>query len=264
MCEYICDELAQTNIFGHYISLGKRDQKDKRTEKERENNTIAYNLCKKWVFDDNFDELNKLIRYCITQNINNIKSYQSNGEQIVPFIVNELVYVIFHDLTIDGLNNNGNDGNKLLFLFPKLSKMFKMIYNLSCYMYCYPFLGVGYESFYVSQYFDLRNTLYRNIFGNGNDDEECNKISLKASKLDNYNYFCYFEQDGTLLHKVCSHSHRQYCEILLKTGFDMNESNRRYGNRKTTPFELAKEQHNDKVLVLFRNFNINEERKTPP
>ena len=157
------------------------------------------------LFNNNFDELNKLLQHCLTQNITNIESYEDDKlDVIVSFIVNELVYVIFHDLTINSIHNNNSSSSRLL--FPKLLKMFKLIYNLSCYICCYPDED-DQEYIYLKQYFNLRNTLYKNIFGN--NSEENKKLSYEASKLTNYNYFCY-EFDGSLLHGVCSRGYHPY------------------------------------------------------
>ena len=122
VCEYICDQLAQTNIFGHYVNGDDFENKEK--------NKNIKNVCKKLVFDDNSDELDKLIWYCLTQNITNIQSYEGDLNVIVSFIMNELAFVIYHDLTINSINSNNNSKDSLL--FPKLLKMFKLIYNLSC------------------------------------------------------------------------------------------------------------------------------------
>ena len=253
--EYICDQLAQTNIFGHYVDT-QNNGKNKDILLKNEN---IKNLCKKLVFGSDLEELNKLIRYCLTQNISNIDSYEGELNATVSFIVNELAYVIYHDLTINWINNstsNSNNSHDSL-LFPKLLKMFQLIYNLSCYICCYPFEWSK-EYFYVKQYFNLRNTLYTNIFGNNNKENK--EISHSASKLSNYNYFCYFDYDGSLLHRVCYTDYHQYCDILIKNGFDMKQANR-YGKKTDgshqTPYKIAQKYKYENILVLFRSLNIN-------
>ena len=218
------------------------------------NNKRIKNICKKLLFNDNFDQLNKLAQYCLTQNITGIESYEDNLDVIVSFIVNELVYVIYHDLTIDSINNNNNNNHNSIIkhslLFPKLSKMFKLMYNLSCYICCYPFEWKQ-EYIYVKQYFNLRNTLYKNIFGNNSGENS--KISYLASKLNNYNYFT----GGSLLHGVCLCGYHQYCEILIKDGFDMKQSNRSVDDYDKTPYKIAQTRNHENILVLFRSLEKN-------
>ena len=250
LCEYICHQLTQTNIFGHYVNV---DSNHCATDEDilSKNKTIK-NICKNLVFNDNFDELNKLVRYCLTQNITNIESYEDIGQlhAIVAFIVNELVYVIYHDLTTNSINSNSN---KASLLFPKLLKMFKLIYNLSCYMCCYPF-HENQEYIYVKQYFNLKNTLYNNIFGN--NSKENKEISYFASKLTNYNYFC-SKYDGSLLHGVCFTGYHRYCRILIKDGFDMKQTNRNVGVDNKTPYEVSEGRQDENILVLFRSLDNN-------
>ena len=242
LCEYICDQLTQTNIFGHYVDAKNNAQNKDILSK----NKNIKNISQKLLFNDNFDELNKLVRYCLNQNITNVESYVDIGEliAIVSFMVNELVYVIYHDLTIDSINSNNNKDS---LLFPKLLKMFKLIYNLSCYMCCYPFER-NQEYIYLKQYFILRNTLYQNIFGNNNETNK--KISYSASKLNNYNYFSNATSEGSLLHGVCRWGYHQYCEILIKDGFDMKQRNRRI--IYSTPYQIAQSNNHENILELFR------------
>ena len=258
--EYICDQFTQTNIFGHCTSVYGSSKKER--EKILSNNEVAYNLCKKLLFNDSFDEINKLIAYCINQNISNIKNYQMYPEAIVPFIVNHVAYVIFYDLTIDALSNNNNNNNYKL-LYPQLLKIFKFFYNLSCYIYCYPFEKRK-ESFYISQYFDLKSTLFGNIFDN-------KEICQKAAKLCNYNYFGYRNIDGTLLHVATAYDYRSYCKILLTDGFDINEKNRllkgggydgseSIGYHVETPFQIAEALKRENVLSMMTPYINNNER----
>ena len=264
--EFICDQLAQTNVFGNYIISAEDDSKMAEQKKIELNNAKLFQNCKKMVFNDSFDELNQLIRYC-TQNISDIASYSVNvikeknnfGESgILGFIVNELSYVIFHDLTMNSLNENKDNSEQLL--FPKLLKMSKFIYNLSCYLYCYPFKhSSGNETFYISQYFDLRNTLFTDIF------DKSNKMSQKSGKLNNYNYFCFSRSSsangGTLLHGASECSYFEYCRILMKNGFDINQADRHNGKRKTTPYQMAVKDminRNEPLLILMESFNKRE------
>ena len=112
LCEYIWDQLTQTNIFGPYVNLDANARDNEENEDIVSKNKIVKNMCKKLVFNDNFDELNKLTHYCLTQNITNIESYEDGElDVIVSFIVNELTYVIYHDLTIDSINSNNKNSN---------------------------------------------------------------------------------------------------------------------------------------------------------
>ena len=120
--------------------------------------------------------------------------------------------------------------------------MLKFMYNTCCYIYCCPtYQQRDRESFFIAQYFDLRNTLYKNIFNfdrsnncnNDNNQMQENEVKapcLKASKLNKYSYYGDSTGDGTLLHTAALNDHRQYFTILIKDGFDLNEINRRYVN----------------------------------
>ena len=105
--QHMCDELVKTNIFGHYWYNPQDTNK-------KESNEKVYNLCIKALFNNNFDELNKLISYCINENISNIEEYETDEDMdMIPFIVNELSYLVFHDLTIDSWYNNNNNNNNM-------------------------------------------------------------------------------------------------------------------------------------------------------
>ena len=95
-CEFICDQLAQTNIFGHYVNVGRHD-KDTTTLSK---NKSVYNLCKKMLFNDNFDELHKLLKYCFNEHVSDINNYKDHPPTMLTFILNEFAYVVFHDLSI--------------------------------------------------------------------------------------------------------------------------------------------------------------------
>ena len=276
---YICDQCAQTGIFGTYHDRQEKKLADWKIAKITEQNIKTFNVCKELLFDNNFNELIRLVKYCLTSNISNINHYinsiKTNDDaedtyirSVVSIMATELSFIIFHDLTMNGKNNNSDNKNKntRLLLYPKLLKVFKFIYNLSCYIYCYPF-HVGQsqnEAFYISQYFDLKNTLFKDIFDNTNNKNNSNQKQeqLKAGQLAEYNYFCqsYFS-DGTLLHKACyARSHcRYYSEILIKDGFDINKRNRAYDyHYRKSPYVIAKERKIDEATLLlmekqFRN-----------
>ena len=277
-CNYICDELSQTNMFGNYVNFHEYDQPSNKVKQDiLANNKNACNLCKKMLFDNNFDELNRLIQYCL-KNISDINSYnnikvinQYEATGIVGFIVNEMAYVIFHDLTMNFLNNNNNNNNNNNtndLLFPKLLKMSKFIYNFSCYNYCYPFAD-NKESFYICQYFDLRNTVYKNIFSkqetasttgttdNTDTIDTTNTMTTnkKASKINHFNYYCGSDCDGTVLHASGRRKYRQYCELLVKDGSDMNEANRLNGNYNKTSLQLAKRSRDKTILVVLESLS---------
>ena len=252
--EYFRDELVKTTIFGDY-TLWDRDDEDyvghpsNRAAVDK-NNKETTDLFKQILFDDiHYNEFNKLLRYCISQHISNFNSYTDSEytqRYLVQYVVNELAYVIFHDLTFDLLSNskNHNYNKNEILLYPKLLNMFKFLYNFSCYIYCYPFSKRN-QSFYISQYFDLKNALYQNIF----DSQEYTKICEKAGKLNYYNYYCHRSSgDGTLLHKACEQDYRPYCQILIQDGFDVNLPSRKLIGRGITPYQVA--QDHKQLLAL--------------
>ena len=260
---YICDQCTQTNIFGRYFCF-TQDNKPWARKSDIENNDKIYNLCKKLLFDDSFDQLNELIKCCLTNNVSKIENYKNcdNEASLVSILVNEMTFIIFHDLTIDSLKKkNTNTNTNTLLLFPQLLKLFKFIYNLSCYIYCYPFMHVTTnESVYINSYFDLRNTLYKDIFDNIDNNNK--QLSQTVSKLSNFNYFSFNKEDGTILHSACFKQYYYYCQILIKDGFDINKQNRKYDttNRRwrSTPYTIAKEKDTKKTLSLMEkmeNFN---------
>ena len=215
------------NIFGHYFDINAKNNEENKDISSQ--NKIIKNVCETLLFNGNFDELNKLLRYCLTQNITNIESYKRCNKLyvIVSFISNELAYVVYHDLTIDSMNsdnsNNNSSNNKNSLLFPKLIllKMFKLIYSLLCYICCHPHYR-NQEYIYVKQYFNLRNRLYSNKFGNNSEEnKQISHLDL-ASKLNYHNYFCCPRADA-LLHGVCYLGYHEYCKILIKDGSDMKQ-----------------------------------------
>ena len=238
---------------------GKSKSKSKLNSKKqliKQSNENVYNLYTNLLYNNNFQELDKLIVHCINENISNINGWLDEEDiasnyQFQQFVVNEFAYTVFHDLTIDSLqnNNSGNNNNnnnstkiELLYIFPKLLKMFKFIYNFSCYNYCH-LRNSDYESFYMSQYFDLRYTLYKNIFGINTQDSKI--VCSKVSKL---NYYHNLNGD-TLLHAVCDEDCRTYCQILIEDGFDINQSN----SVGMTPYQIGQEENHEQILVLFRS-----------
>ena len=261
-CDYITNEFAETNIFGYYVNKTGFERAifgwvNKNLESiQMAKNAKVLHYCTQMVFDDTFDELKKLIRYCIS-NISDIDSYKHNinyknaekccyDSGIACFIVNQLAYVVFHDVTMDSLNSkNSSENNKLL--FPQLLKASKFLYNTSCFLYCYPFDSDTKESFYLSQYFDLKNALFGDIF-----DKENKLLSQSASKLSEYNYSRYqCRGDGTILHKACSLQYRGYCDILIKDGFDVNKPNRLNDKWRATPMDIAKTYSSTLMTHLF-------------
>ena len=101
------------------------------------------------------------------------------------------------------------------------------------------------EYIYVKQYFNLRNGLYSNIFGN--NSEENKQISHSAPKLNNHNCF--------LLHGVCYLGYHEYCKILIEDGFDMKQRNRLLCGE--TPYEIAQRCNHENILFLFGSLNNN-------
>ena len=120
-------------------------------------------------------------------------------------------------------------------MFPHLLKMYQFLYNFSVYCFCYPMkydviLSKTNESFYLSQYFDLRHTIYKNIFCKYNID----------TKLSNFNYYRHTPyEDGTLLHRCAAADYRSYGLILLRDGFDVDTKNRHTGKGCFTPLKIC-------------------------
>ena len=263
VCDYITNEFAETNIFGYYVNntgfekpiFGWTNKNLERIQMAK--NEEILNYCKRMLFDNKFDELQKLIDYCIS-NISDIDSYKHNinyqkdGEKccydsgIACFIANQLAYVVFHDITIDSLNNKNNNENHKL-LFPQLLKASKFMYNTSCFLYCYPYNRETKESYYLAQYFDLKNALFDDIF-----DKENRLLSQTASKFCEYNYSrSQCRGDGTILHKACSLKQRRYCNILIKDGFNVNKPNRLNDRWRATPMDIAKDYSSTLMTHLF-------------
>ena len=287
--EYVIDELLQSNIFGTYLNKnGYEKEKEKEKEKKEEPTDMKTEQTKEEKEDtrieaenkrirqqglkllfgistsddsnksDSWNEFKKLIGYCV-QDISNVINYQmlsSKDENrhdypIEQFIVNRLTYVIFHDLNVYH-NDNINDKSML---YPNLLTLYKFLYNFSVYCICYPFECSSFsekvnESFYLTQYFDLRDTLYRNIFNNNNDNNAQN--SIKAI-LPRFNYFRrYCDKDGTLLHRAAFGDYAQYCEILIKNGFNVSEPNRLHSDDSKTAYQIVEESRQSSLKPLFQ------------
>ena len=297
--EYIIDQFCQTNMFGNYVNSNGFEPnyggltyddvpaseiysiEEKEQKELDENNEKVLKLCRKVLFDNNYDELDKLIEYSIS-NITDISSYEinmhmsffeesCNDSGILCFMTNELAYAVFHDLTIDSLENKGDDEDDGVLLFPKLLPMFKFLYNFSCYVYCYPCkssksLKKTNESIYVSNYFDLKDTLYQNVFEKKEQKEnkekeekeakeakEENEISKKAGKIGEFNFFrscCW--KDGTLLHCATSGQYQQYCDLLVRDGSNIHVYNRLNSKSRMTPHQICEESNNSKLKLIFQ------------
>ena len=298
--EYVIDELLQSNVFGTYLNkngyeTNKEDEDNNGDEEktmlreEKEDNRIESENKKirqkglKLVFgidtsdesnkSDAWNEFLKLNRYCV-QDISDVMKYKwleqdhgldmdTGGYAIQHFIVNRLTYVIFHDLNV---YHDDNIDDKSM-LYPNLLTLYKFLYNFSVYCICYPFRTSVWsekvnESFYLTQYFDLRDTLYSNIFNddnnnhsnnhNNNNNNNNNNDNIKAI-LPRFNYFRkYLDKDGTLLHRAACSDYRQYCEILIKNGFSVNEPNRLHSDDSKTPYQIVKESTKSSLKPLFQ------------
>ena len=212
-------------------------------------------------------EFNKLLNYCIKDinldKIDKYRRYNNSGKHecgLTSFIVNRLVFVVFHDLVMNDIggngndnnnnNNNSNNNNSLNYLkFGKLLNMFKFLYNFSVYADCYPWYD---EAYGLSEYIKLRNTLYNmnEIYENRSDGE-----SWLNPTLCNFNYFAFHRwDDGTILHKASYKNYINYTHVLLKDGFDCNKKSpfkKSDDVAPMTPLGIAKAQKFPKLINLF-------------
>ena len=247
---FIVTKFCQTNIFGNYVNsfdLARIEDKETKGEITKKNKETVGN-CQKVIFNNDLEDLKRLFKYSI-QDVGNIDSYTSDKNcGLSNFIINRIAFVAFHDLSVKVNNSIGNDSNKNGTseeqeerLFPNLQAMFEFIYNFGIYCHCYPNTE-GEQSFYISQYYDYRNKLI-----------DMTSHGFEA-KLEDFNYFNINVNDdynGTLLHRASMNNHRQYCEVLLKNGFDCNKYNRKlHKYKRKTPFDIAKKQNNMAIVSL--------------
>ena len=171
------------------------------------------------------------------------KNKSGNGKQsgLTAFIVNRMSVVIFNDLVHFDINKDNQECN---IHFPKLIPMCQFLYNFAIYCHCYPFDRVN-ESFYLSQYFDLRHQIYYS--------------SNVSQELKHFNYFNYYSDnfgcDGTLLHATCYREHNQYSEILIGDDFNCRQYNMQRDFYKKTPLMLVSpgsQKSNTYLLTLMQ------------
>ena len=138
-------------------------------------------------------------------------------------------------------------GSEKGLMFPKLLRMYKFLYNFCAYCFCHPMTtGIlsSNQAFYLEQYFNLRNTIYKNIFDN-------NKNNILV-RLSNINYFrCYYMQDDTLLHRVPYGNHLNYASSLLRDGVNVNKSDRHPSHTVYNPLTIANKNSNSLLKPIF-------------
>ena len=108
------------------------------------------------------------------------------------------------------------------------------MYNFSVYVNCYS-CWWGSESFYISQYFRLKDSLFKEI----------DNAPIESTILENFCYYNYDEDDGTLLHTV-SKNFVTFCILLIEDGFDVNKCN----HVNQSGYSIAK-KNNHLVLLSF-------------
>ena len=189
--EYVIKQFCEINVFDN--GFEQMDYSEQSYDKE--------------VFNNNFDELDELIQ-SIIKNIADINSYKINmsigmweesgcDSGIACFITNEWAYVMFHNLTMDSLDN-------------------KFIYNISCYICCYPYNND--TKLDDESYFDLQN---EHLVINSKNKE----ITLT----------------GTLLHcdRATYGYNKPYYDMLVKDGYDVSVYIRLNGNSRVTSYQTA-------------------------
>ena len=236
LIDYLVIQYAETQLFGRYYD----------EEPTLEENQLFINKCKLILFNNDLNELNKLIEYIIKNNGNSVidnnldcfninitlnkynKNESNNDGGISNIIINNLSYVIFNDF-IALVSNNKND-----MIFPKLEVMYKFLWNLTVYINCYP----GYEMdqlFYLKQYFYLKNSVFNDI------DESINKLS-------DYMYFNQY-RNGTILHRASnSKFFPNYVSVLLDDGFDCQKVSK----CGPTPITMAQDYNLFEVISIFQ------------
>ena len=286
LSNYILNQISQTTLFGHFYSYYDSRQHNQ-TQDTRKNELLkqkeAIEQLKKDLFDNDMNEFNQLIKYCLqdliinqdkndnNDNNNNnsiLNVYDNNINKkdkrknfcygIVFFIINRLSFVIFHDLiyykyhyfnNID-TNNISNDSESKVLLFPKLKKFYKFFYNFSVYAHCYPSHWNEYL-FCIEEFYNLKDTIYELNLHNKD----------KNGHLREFNYFLVHARTesvgGTLLHSSVSFGSifSQYSKLLLTYGFSRicNVPNCYYrGEYMITPFTIAQGGNDYSTLSLMK------------
>ena len=192
--------------------------------------------------ETSFDEL---IKYCI-QDIDDASIY-SEDSGIHFYVVNRLACCIYfgvfakeHDWNSSSNVSNDNQVEELLstVFIKDLTKVFEFLWDFSIYnmLYCGGIpsrYAVGeYESFYIGQYFGLKDHCF---------DEKY--FLLNCSFVDDS------RNDGTLLHGATKHNMQFYVQVLLNDGFDCQKINN--VNLKYTPYDIAKKSHKVAILTKY-------------
>ena len=265
LCQwYILIEMIKTGIFGNDNRLTSPE--DHYYGKDVYDSSVVSFIVAN-VFDNDLSSFKQLTEYCVQdikenndidhlKNIYGLNDNYGRGYYGISFyILNRLSYVIFHDLLCIDMKKNDDNLNDLL-LFPSLIKFYKFLYNFAIYCHCYPHFGAEgkkvYELFYMKEYYKFKNTMY---------DYKMKKNL--STELHRFNYYCYNEWDGSLIHCAVYNNFVGYVELLLKNGFDPYMTSR-YSRAAggNTPVSLAKEKHLVIVLSLFEDVNIKYSKET--
>ena len=295
--EHLLRYLCQTGIFGEFSSNYYLDDTESKENNNLRDKAVEL-LIKQLQLDEN--ELSQLGQYCL-QDVSETKVYSDAhvcDMGIGLFIVNRLAYSIFHDLFSDKVNsvNSSVNTTKLLLLFPKLNNLFKFIYNFCIYCHLYPdtlkmnnsYHSFDYadkikaeyttmESFYIKQYYQFKNKLYKtkdfnidvniNINGNETENENGNVCDFSLNKFnffdsvhkDAKNHSKFADRDGTILHATSMLNMIYYTKILFNDGFDSEKKSRSYNKYyRNTPRDIAKKYGHYSILSTFsQNKNDN-------
>ena len=145
----------------------------------------------------NENEYNNLINYCIQD-----KSLMFNRKRFKFYIIHRLSFVIFNNLFLKC------NCQEIKSLYPKLINIFKLIWNFSGYVACYPTIldenEINNEILYILNYrlFNKNNELYNNI--------------LYFDTILKFNYFSSDGLDGPLLHLATLHKYEKLCINIIK------------------------------------------------
>lgn len=92
------------------------------------------------------------------------------------------------------------------------------------------------ESFYITQYWSLKDMLFISIESDGKVDDEVNqKLMEDYGKLKHFNCFV-DHRGGSILHQATFDEMVYYCTLLLKDDFNVQQKNK----YKATPLYIAK------------------------
>ena len=215
--QYIIRHIAYTAVFGTVIPDNKQSKK---------------NIIAKVKEHITTDELSKLINYC-TKDIS--ESY--NGTKYI--IIHRLSFAILNNLFVIP-KNDSNLSNDDTLHFPQLRLLFEILYNFSLYYACCAQHPTKNESFYISQYWSLKD---QQFIGDNNDNDGLNY------QMTNFNYFDNLG-GGTILHFATSRQMTYYVSVLLKDGFDCQLKNRDDSEMQSS-YDIAIEENMTSIVQKF-------------